>query len=160
MDSSIYHSEILYNCFEQLNLCGFFPQTVMKHVLAILTAVFTYSFHRKTIDFEKYSPCHCTTIAHFLNNDKWDDPKLEDILKASVVEIIYGEALRFPKPCSALRMIPFLPKQSLHHGLCPQSGMRISIPVSPQREAELRAPDCGSRALVQRDCLMPDVASI
>lgn len=71
---------------------------MIKHILAILISVFSSGYHGKTTDFEKYSPCHRTTVAHFLNKGKWDDPRLEDILKASVVQVIYGEALRSGKP--------------------------------------------------------------
>ena len=50
------------------------------------------------MDFEKYSSCHRTTIAHFLNNGKWDDSKLQDIIKSAVVHVIYREAVRSGKP--------------------------------------------------------------
>ncbi len=98
MENSIYYSNVIYNCLKQLNLCRVFPQTVIKHVMAILIAVFSSGYHGKTTDFGKYSPCHRTTVAHFLNNGKWDDSHMEDILKASVVQIIYGEALRSGEP--------------------------------------------------------------
>ncbi|MEH2951675.1 hypothetical protein VV089_01540 [Candidatus Merdisoma sp. JLR.KK011] len=41
--------------------------------MAILISVFSLGYHGKTIDFEKYSSCHRTTVAHFLNKGKWDD---------------------------------------------------------------------------------------
>ena len=66
--------------------------------MAILISVFSLGYHGKTIDFEKYSPCHRTTVAHFLNKGKWDDAKLEDILKNIVVQFIYKEAQRSGKP--------------------------------------------------------------
>ena len=56
------------------------------------------AYHGKTIDFEKYSPCHRTTVAHFLNKGKWDDAKLENILKSTVIQFIYKEAQRSGKP--------------------------------------------------------------
>lgn len=98
MDNSIYHSQTIYNCLKQLNLCRIFPHTAVKHILAILISVFSYGYRGKTRDFERCSPCHRTTIAHFLNKGKWDDSKLENVLKASVVQFIYGEALRSGKP--------------------------------------------------------------
>ena len=97
MENSIHHSELLYNCFKKLNLCRVFPQTTMKHIMTILISVFSLGYHGKTIDFERYSPCHRTTVAHFLNKGKWDDSKLEDILKSTVIQIIYQEALRSGK---------------------------------------------------------------
>ncbi len=66
--------------------------------MAVLISVFSSGYHGKTTDFEKYSPCHRTTVAHFLNKGKWDDSSLEDILKASIVKLIYGEASRSGKP--------------------------------------------------------------
>ena len=60
--------------------------------------VFSLGYHRKTIDFEKYSPCHRTTVAHFLNKEKWDDDTLKNILKSTVVQFIYKEAQRSGKP--------------------------------------------------------------
>ena len=97
MENSIHHSELLYNCFKKLNLCRVFPQTTMKHIMTILISVFSLGYHGKTIDFERYSPCHRTTVAHFLNKGKWDDSKMEDILKSTVIQIIYQEALRSGK---------------------------------------------------------------
>ena len=79
-------------------MCLAFPQTTMKHIMAILISVFSLGYHGKTIDFERYSPCHRTTVAHFLNKGKWDDAKLEDILKSTVIQMIYQEALRSGKP--------------------------------------------------------------
>ena len=79
-------------------MCLAFPQTTMKHIMAILISVFSLGYHGKTIDFERYSPCHRTTVAHFLNKGKWDDSKMEDILKSTVIQIIYQEALRSGKP--------------------------------------------------------------
>lgn len=54
-------------------------------------------YYGKTIDFEKCSPCHRTTVAHFLNKGKWDDARLEDILKSTIIQFIYKEAQRSGK---------------------------------------------------------------
>lgn len=98
MENSIYHSRLIYNCLKKLNLCQDFTQTYIKHFLAILVTVFSLGYKGKTVDFERNSTCHRTTIAHFLNHGKWDDGKLEDTLKASVVQLIYKEAQRSGKP--------------------------------------------------------------
>lgn len=66
--------------------------------MVILISVLSSEYHGKTVDFEKYNPCHCTTVSHFLNKRKWDDSGLKDILKAYVIQIIYQEALRSGKP--------------------------------------------------------------
>ena len=65
--------------------------------MAILISVFSLGCHGKTIDFEKYSPCRRTTVAHFLNKGKWDDDTLENIVKTTVVQFIYKEAQRSGK---------------------------------------------------------------
>ncbi len=66
--------------------------------MAILISAFSLGYHGKTIDFEKYSPCHRTTVAHFLNKGKWDGGTLENILKSTVVQFIYEESRRSGKP--------------------------------------------------------------
>lgn len=98
MENSIYHSRIIYNTLKQLNLCKIYSQTYIKHILAIILSVFTAGFNGKTVDFEQSSPCHRTTIAYFLNHGKWDDNKLGNILKQSVIDIIYHEAEVSGKP--------------------------------------------------------------
>lgn len=52
----------------------------------------------KTVDFALTSSSHRTTIAHFLNNSKWQDDQLQSILKASIIEIIYSEARKSGQP--------------------------------------------------------------
>ncbi|MCU6773677.1 MULTISPECIES: transposase [Clostridia] len=66
--------------------------------MSILISIFSSGSHGKTTDFAKSSSCHRTTIAHFLNSGKWDDLLLSDILKRSVIEIIYSEVARTGKP--------------------------------------------------------------
>ena len=66
MENSIYHSKAVYNCLKQLNLCRIFPHTVIRHILAVLIAVFSRGYKGKTVNFQDYSPCHRTTIAHYL----------------------------------------------------------------------------------------------
>ncbi len=83
---------------KNLNLCRVFPQTAINHIMAILISVFSLGYHGKTIDFERCSSCHRTTVAHFLNKGKWDDAKLEDILKSTVIQFIHKEARRSGKP--------------------------------------------------------------
>ena len=98
MENSIYHSTLLYNCFKQLNLCRVFPQSTMKHIMTILISVFSLGYQGKTVDFERYSPCYRTMVAHFLNKGKWDDTKLVDILKSTVIQFFYREAQQSGKP--------------------------------------------------------------
>lgn len=98
MENSIYYSKIIYNSLRQLNLCRIYSQTYIKHILAIILSIFTVNFKGKTVNFEQSSPCHRTTISHFLNHGKWNDNMLEDTLKQTVIDIIYHEAAVTGKP--------------------------------------------------------------
>lgn len=53
---------------------------------------FYFRISRKTTDFSKNSSCHKTTIAYFLNSEKWNDSLLSNTLKHSVIKIIYSES--------------------------------------------------------------------
>ena len=75
-----------------------FSNRVIGHLMSILISIFISGYHGKTTDFAQNSPCHRTTVAHFLNSGKWDDSLLSDTLKRSVIEIIYSEAARTGKP--------------------------------------------------------------
>ena len=96
--NTIHHSSFIYNQFKRLGLCKFYSSRVINHLMSILISIFLSGYHGKTTDFAKNSPCHRTTVAHFLNSGKWDDSLLSDTLKQSVIEIIYSEAARTGKP--------------------------------------------------------------
>ena len=92
------HSSFIYNQFKKLNLCKFYSNRVINHLMSILISIFISGYHGKTTDFAKNSSCHRTTIAHFLNSGKWNDSLLSDTLKQSVIKIIYSEAARTGNP--------------------------------------------------------------
>ena len=96
--NTIHHSSFIYNQFKKLNLCKFYSNRVINHLISILISIFISGYHGKTTDFAKNSSCHRTTIAHFLNSGKWNDSLLSDTLKQSVIEIIYSEAARTGNP--------------------------------------------------------------
>ena len=96
--NTIHHSSFIYNQFKKLNLCKFYSNRVINHLMSILISIFISGYHGKTTDFAKNSSCHRTTIAHFLNSGKWDDSLLSDALKQPVIEIIYSEAARTGNP--------------------------------------------------------------
>ena len=96
--NTIHHSSFIYNQFKKLDLCKFYSNRVVNHLMSILISIFISGYHGKTTNFAKNSSCHRTTIAHFLNSGKWDDSLLSDTLKCSVIEIIYSEAARTGKP--------------------------------------------------------------
>ena len=96
--NTIHHSSFIYNQFKKLNLCKFYSNRVINHLMSILISIFISGYHGKITDFAKNSSCHRTTIAHFLNSGKWNDSLLSDTLKQSVIEIIYSEAARTGNP--------------------------------------------------------------
>lgn len=96
--NTIHHSSFIYNQFKKLNLCRSYSNRTIAHLMSILLSIFAAGYHGKTTDFAKNSSCHRTTVAHFLNDGKWDDTLLADSLKAAVIDIIYSEALRTGKP--------------------------------------------------------------
>ena len=71
---------------------------VLRHIMSIIAAVFISGYKGKTVQISKSSEAHRTTIAHFLNNGKWEDSVLENILKQQVIRTIYDEAERTGKP--------------------------------------------------------------
>lgn len=98
MGSSIHESSAIFNALRKFSICEAFQYTVLKHIMAILIAVFRLGYKGKTVQFAEASSCHRTTIAYFLNRGKWDSDKLEEILKETVKHIIYEEARRTGKP--------------------------------------------------------------
>ena len=82
----------------KLRLYQFFSMTTMKHIMTIVLASLFAGYKGKTVDFEKYSNCHRTSIAHFLNHGKWDDERLESVLRTAVVSCIYEESKRTGSP--------------------------------------------------------------
>ena len=82
----------------KLRLYQLFSMTTMKHIMAIILASLFTGYKGKTVDFEKYSTCHRTSIAHFLNHGKWNDELLESVLRTAVVSCIYEESKRTGSP--------------------------------------------------------------
>ena len=60
--------------------------------MAIILSVFLRGYRGKTTDFVLTSKHHRTTVAHFLNQGKWNDSLFQDALRNSVVYLIYREA--------------------------------------------------------------------
>ena len=98
MGNSIYDSEIIFNSILSLELEKVFRRVVLRHIMSILIAVFMSGYKGKTVQISKTCSAHRTTIAHFLNDGKWDDDLLEQIIKQRVIRIVYSEAERTGKP--------------------------------------------------------------
>ena len=102
MENSIYHSQVICNRLKELKLYQVFSYKVMKHIMSILITMLLHGYRGKIVDFARNSPNHRTTIAHFVNRGKWDDGKLEGILKSAVIGMIYGEAERTGMPVQCI----------------------------------------------------------
>ena len=96
--NSIQHSNTVFNYFKEFKLGLFLSDVYIRHLMTIIVSVFLYGYHGKTVDFARVSPAHRTTVAHFLNHGKWNSDKLQDILKESVIRVIYKEAILSGKP--------------------------------------------------------------
>ena len=102
MGNSIYHSKSIYKYLLENKICQHFTHTVIRHIMAILVAVFVSGYRGKTVQIAQVSPRHRTTVAHFLNKGKWDSHWLMEWQKAMVVKIIYEEASRTGKPIQCI----------------------------------------------------------
>ena len=98
MGNSIYDSEIIFNNILRLGLEKSFRRLVLRHIMSILIAVFMSGYKGKTVQISRTCAAHRTTVAHFLNDGKWEDSVLEQALKQHVVRTIYEEAERTGKP--------------------------------------------------------------
>ena len=93
--NSIQHSNNVFNCFKQLKLGLFLSAVYLPYLMSIIISVFLSGYYGKMIDFAKASSSHRTPIAHFLNNCKWNSDKFQDIVKESVVSVIYQDSSFF-----------------------------------------------------------------
>ena len=98
MGNSIYESPVIFNALRKFSFSEKFTHTVLKHIIAILISVFQNGYKGKTVQFANVSPYHRTTIAHFLNQGRWDSENFENILKGVVIQTIYAEAIRTGEP--------------------------------------------------------------
>ena len=102
MKNIIPESEVIYKCFTEIKITQIFTRIVSKPILTIVLAALSRGYKGKTVNFESYSPCHRTTIAHFLKEGKWDESKLDGLSKEKVSESLYAEALASGEPIYVL----------------------------------------------------------
>ena len=98
MGNSIHDSATIYKCFVHLKLGEYYRRIILRHIMSILICVFTTGYKGKTVQMERASEKHRTSIAYFLNQGKWDEEILEQCVKNEVIRQIYGEATRIGKP--------------------------------------------------------------
>lgn len=98
MNTSIHHSETIFNSLKKFNLTQKLPHIAVKHIITIIITIFSFGYRGKTVNFERNSDNHRTTAAYFLNKGKWDSDWLATVLKQTVINIIYSESERSGKP--------------------------------------------------------------
>lgn len=98
MNKSIHHSEIICNCLTSQNLTNKLSDYVLGYLISIIISIFCTGYKGKTIDFEKHSERHRTSISRFLKSEKWDDNVLETAIKQTVLKIIYDESRNSGQP--------------------------------------------------------------
>ena len=86
----------------ELGLMKIFRRTVLSHIISILISVFVSGYRGKVVQICQSSPCHRTTIAHFLNAGKWDEELLRARLKDKIIEIVWEESMRSGKPIECI----------------------------------------------------------
>ena len=79
MGNSIHYSNAIYKSMLELGLPGHFRRLVLTHIMTLLISVFVRGYRGKTVQISASSLRHRTTVAHFLNDGKWDDAELERI---------------------------------------------------------------------------------
>ena len=98
MNTSIHHSETIFNSLKKINITQKLSSIAIKHIITIIITIFSFGYRGKTVNFERNSDNHRTTVAYFLNKGKWDSGWLEETLKQTVMNIIYSESEKSGKP--------------------------------------------------------------
>ena len=98
MNTSIHHSEKIFNSLKKINITQKLSSIAIKHIITIIITIFSFGYRGKTVNFERNSDNHRTTVAYFLNKGKWDSGWLEETLKQTVMNIIYSESEKSGKP--------------------------------------------------------------
>ena len=94
MKTSIHYSEEICKRLEAKKLTEIISPYAMEYINTIMLAIFSTGYHGKTVDMEKCSDKHRTSISRFLHNDQWNASSLEKAMKELVIHTIYEEAER------------------------------------------------------------------
>ena len=65
MNISIHHSETICNSLKENHLYEILSEPERNYVPSVLLAMFSPDYHGKTVDLEKYSDYHRTSISRF-----------------------------------------------------------------------------------------------
>ena len=70
----------------------------MEHIMAIIHSVFMPGYHGKIANTKYFSEKHRTSVAHFLNDGKWDSLEVERSFRKQVVDTVYHESRKSRQP--------------------------------------------------------------
>ena len=70
-------SEEICKCLNQLRFRKILSDVYMEHIMAIIHSVFMPGYHGKIANTKYFSEKHRTSVAHFLNDGKWDSLEVE-----------------------------------------------------------------------------------
>ena len=85
MKTSIHYSEEICKRLEAKKLTETISPYAMEYINTIMLTIFSTGYHGKTVDMEKCSDKHRTSISRFLHNDQWNASSLEKAMKELVI---------------------------------------------------------------------------
>ena len=86
----------------EFGLVNMYRRTALTHIMAILISVFAHGYRGKMAQVSWSSPRHRTSIAHFLNDGKWDERKLREKLKLEIIQRIWEESVCSGEPIECI----------------------------------------------------------
>ena len=119
-------SEEICKSLKQLRFRKILSDVYLEHITAIIHSVFMPGYHGKIANTKYFSEKHRTSVAHFLNDGKWDSPEVERSFRKQVVDTIYMNLAKAGSLFSALWTIRLLRIQHLRHRRCTPSKRRTT----------------------------------
>lgn len=95
---SVKQSEDICKTLNALQLGKVFSDVYQEHLKVIIHSVFMLGYKGKVVNTGLFSEKHRTSVAHFLNNGKWNSLQFEKALKKQVIDRIYGESRKSGEP--------------------------------------------------------------
>ena len=91
-------SEEICKCLNQLRFRKILSDVYLEHIMAIIHSVFMPGYHGKIANTKYFSEKHRTSVAHFLNDGKWDSLEVERSFRKQVVDTVYHESRKSGQP--------------------------------------------------------------
>ena len=95
---SVKQSEEICKTLNALRLGNILSDVYLEHVKTLTHSVFMLGYKGKVVNAEVFCEKHRTTVAHFLNNGRWDSLNFEKALKRQVIDRIYEESRKSGAP--------------------------------------------------------------